>query len=333
MRVLVATSDGVWLARPGQAPEQLGLAGTSCRSVAAIEGVYYAGTARDGLWRSLDEGRTWGSAGLEGQEILTIAAPAGTSDVHVAGRPVEVYRSEAGKGVWEGLNLMSAPNSDTWLLPIRGGTRVLAVSFDAADPLLMYTAVEVGGAIVSDDGGATWRTEVPGGDHDVHRVVAHPAKPEHVFCSTGFTRLGGDEGYYLIEKGGVYRSADRGRTWEWMWSEEWPPYTLSLVMDPWPPHPLFVVAAPEPFASIRQDQGARTEIRMSIDEGKTWTSIGDADHSPSPAFFTGIAVDPERPGGLIACTENGEVWRIDAASRRWEPLATGLGYAQGVAPV
>lgn len=334
MRVLVATRDGVWRVEPGQAPEQLGLEGISCRSVAAIDGVYYAGTARNGLWRSPDEGRTWQLAGLDGQEILTIRPQAGQPRVYAAGRPVEVFRSSDGQNGWQGLNLMTAPDSSTWLLPILpGGPRVLEIGFDTADPQVLYTAVEVGGAIISEDGGQTWRTEVPGGDHDVHRLAGHPSQADKVFCSTGFTRLGGDtgEGYYLIERGGVYRSADRGRTWEWVWTEDAPPYTTALCLDPRPPYPLFVVTAPEPFASIRQEAGARTEIRMTLDEGRTWTPIGDAEHSPSPAFFTGLTSDPERPGGVIASAEDGGVWRIDPETRRWAALATGLSYAQGVA--
>lgn len=331
MRVLVATRDGVWGIRPGQPAEQLGLAGISCRSVAAFDGVYYAGTARDGLWRSSDEGRTWEPAGLAGQEILALASPGNGSGVYAAGRPVEVFCSPDGQTEWRGLNLQAAPDSDTWLLPLAGGTRILAIGFDAENPGMRYVAVEVGGAIVSDDGGASWRTEVPGGDHDVHRVVGHPKQSGVVYCSTGFTRLDGQGGYQLIEKGGVYRSADFGRTWDWAWTEEMQPYTLSLLCDPRPPHPLFVVSAPHPFASIREEGGAKTDLRMTLDEGKTWQSIGDADHSPSPAVFTGLASDPERAGNLLACAEDGGVWRIDPETRRWGALATGLSFAQGIA--
>ena len=216
-------------------------------------------------------------------------------------------------------------------MPLPGGPRVLTVAFDPAEPRVVYSAVEVGGAVISEDGGRTWRTEVPGGDHDVHRVLTHPSRPDLVFCSTGFARLGGEDGFYLEERGGVYRSADRGRTWTWIWSPDQLAYTLSLCIDPRPPHPLFVVAAPHPFASMREGGGARTEILMTLDEGKTWQAIGDADHSPSPVLFTGLAADPERPGGLLASAENGEVWRIDPEARRWELLAGGLSFAQGVA--
>lgn len=330
-RVLVATDDGVWRVAPGQDPERLGPPGLSCRSVASIEGVYYAGGNQNGLWRSADEGRTWRRTECPLSEGWIVTADPGGA-VYASGRPVEVFRSATGEGDWQALDLRSAPDSSTWLLPGQAaGPRVMTVCFDQVEPRVIYTAVEVGGVAISDDGGQTWRTEIPGDAPDIHWLAPHPAQEDLVFCTVGFTRIGGPEGYEIIPRGGAYRSADRGRTWTWAWSPELPQYTRAIVFDPRPPHPLFTVATPRNRMTIQSAGGAQARVLMSIDQGKTWQDVGDADHSPSPALFVGLVPDPERPGGVIVSNEIGEVWRVDAESRRWELLAEGLAPAPMIA--
>ena len=332
MRILVATNNGIWRVEPGHDPERLGPAGVSCRSVASVEGVYYAGGTEGGLWRSVDEGRTWEPVDFPGKEVWTIAAGDGGGQVYAAGRPAELYRSAPGAGDWQALNLRSAPGSDTWMLPGQpAGPRIMTVTFDQVDPRVIYGAVEVGGVTVSEDGGQTWRTEVPGDAPDIHWLAPHPTEPDLIFCTTGFTRIGGAEGYTLIPRGGVYRSPDRGRTWTWEWQPELPQYTRALCFDPRPPHPLFVVATPRNRMTIQTEGGAQARVLMSLDQGKTWSDLGDADHSPAPALFVGLIPDPERAGSVIVSNEIGEVWQVDAETRRWERLAGGLAPAPSLA--
>ena len=316
VRVLVATNDGIWRAEPGYEPERLGPAGVSCRSVASVEGVYYAGGTEGGLWRSADEGQSWEPAGFPGKEVWTIVPGADDGSVYAAGRPTELYRSVKGEADWQPLNLRSAPGSETWMLPGQAaGPRIMTVTFDQVDPRVIYAAVEVGGVTVSEDGGRTWRTEVPGDAPDIHWLAPHPTEPDLIFCTTGFTRIGGPEGYTLIPRGGVYRSVDRGRTWTWEWQPELPQYTRAICFDPRPPYPLFVVGTPRNRMTIQTEGGAQARLLMSLNRGQTWSDLGDAAHAPSPALFVGLVPDPERAGNVLVSNEMGVVWRVDPDAR------------------
>lgn len=330
MQILVATDDGIRRVTPGQTPEVLGPAGLTCRSVGVVDGVYYAGGLGGGLWRSADEGRTWQQTDCPSKEVWDVVEGPGKS-VWTTGRPVEIYRSADGVGGWQGLNLMSAPDSAGWLLPGQAGPRVMTLCFDQVAERVIYAAVEVGGVAVSEDNGATWQTVVPGDAPDLHWLAPHPTEAGVVFCTTGFTRIGGPDGYTLIPRAGTYRSADFGRTWEWAWTPELPQYTRMIRFDPRSPHPLFVVATPRNRMTIQSEGGAQSGVLMTLDQGKTWTDLGGPDGPPAPALFHSLVPDPERAGCVILSNEIGEIWRLDAEARRWELLAQGLTPAPDIA--
>jgi len=70
----------------------------------------------------------------------------------------------------------------------------------------------------------------------------------------------------------------------------------------------------------------------SDDEGRTWRSLGDTAHSPSPTNFFGIIPDPETVGGVLVGTDLGEVWRVSPGGA-WTQLAAGLPDVQAVLPL
>src|SRR5437588_9052880 len=96
-----------------------------------------------------------------------------------------------------------------WFLPYSPGAG--CVRGFAFHGQRVYAAVEVGGALRSDDGGETWRL-AEGSDGnpdfdgppppfvypDVHAIYVHPTSADLVFAATG---------------GGFYRSDDGGQTW------------------------------------------------------------------------------------------------------------------------
>jgi photosystem II stability/assembly factor-like uncharacterized protein len=190
-----------------------GLRDQHVTSVIAREGVILAGT-EDGVFRSEDNGQTWEEAshGLLDRHVRWMAFHPQVSDLEFAGtEPANIFVSHDGGDSWRARpEVGQLRDRFQWSLPYSpeaGCVRGFAFNGRRA-----YAAVEVGGVLVSDDRGETWKL-AEGSDGnpdlegppepfvypDVHSLEAHPSSPELVYAPTG---------------GGFYRSKDGGKTWE-----------------------------------------------------------------------------------------------------------------------
>ena len=182
------------------------------------------------------------------------------------------------------------------------------------------------------DAGASWRFTRPGGNPDIHVIVAHPQRSGLLFTSTGFGRPEGTQEPMEKRIAGVFSSADGGATWEFRWQGMRPPYTRPLCIDPRPPHAVTVASAPVAFSSIRDQGGAQAVLYQRDDARDAWRSLGDAAHSPSAANFHAVAPDPEVTSGVLVGTETGEVWRVSPEAK-WTLLTADLPMVQALLPL
>ncbi len=190
-----------------------GLDGREVTSLVARQGVILAGTT-EGVFRSKDLGKTWSEAskGLKDRHVRWMAFHPDVSDLEFAGtEPANIYVSHDGAISWrECPEVPRLRDQHHWMLPYSpraGCVRGFAFHNNRA-----YAAVEVGGALVSDDRGETWRL-AEGSDGnpdldgppepliypDVHSINVHASSPDLVFAPTG---------------GGFYRSTNGGKTWK-----------------------------------------------------------------------------------------------------------------------
>src|SRR3990172_11211972 len=188
------------------------LAGRPVTSVIAREGVILAGTP-DGVFRSDDLGQNWreASTGLTTRHVRWLANPSDIADFECAGvDPAGIFVSRDGGGSWRASpEVARLRDKHKWFLPYSpeaGCVRGFAFHGSRA-----YAAVEVGGALISDDDGETWRL-AEGSDGkpdldgppepfiypDVHSIEVHPSSPDLVFAPTG---------------GRFLRSAGGGKNW------------------------------------------------------------------------------------------------------------------------
>ena len=181
-RLLTGAIHGVWISDDGATWTPTGLTDPIVTTTAvAPAGVWYAGTSRDGLWRSTDEGATWTRIAFEGRSIhaLTIT-PEGAV---VAAVDDAVFRSGDGGATWTQAAFPS---------PVTPTPRGLLSAPDGT----LYAGMKEG-LFRSDDDGRTWTPDGPEEPAEADLVAALP------------------EGGLLTGSNarGWFRSPDDGRTW------------------------------------------------------------------------------------------------------------------------
>jgi photosystem II stability/assembly factor-like uncharacterized protein len=289
-------------------------------SVAAAKGVIVAG-GTDGIRRSLDQGRSWERVNIDPLHIRWVETSESDSLVCAGTEPAGILVSRDSGRSWNpGKEVFALRDAHGWFLPYSpeaGCVRGFAYAKAATGIARIYAAVEVGGVLVSDDGGESWRL-VEGSDGlpdfsrdlgtmihpDVHSISVHPVRENIVTAPTG---------------GGLYRSHDGGRTWMNMYAC----YIRAVWVDPI--DPAHMIAGPAEGVS------RNGRIKESLDGGKTWINISEHLRTPWPRHMVErfFHIDAD----LYAVLSNGALLRRSAAKNRWESVLEEIGEVKALASV
>ena len=259
----------------------------------------------NGVYRSLDAGRTWTSMGLEETHHIgrIVVDPRDPSVVYVAalGRlwgPNEargVYRTrDAGKS-WQKVLAIDAETGVVDLLLDPNGRDLIAAAYQRRRRAFGFVGGGTGSGLYrSSDGGDSWQRLGEGLPTGViGRIGLAQARSEP------------DVVYAIIEHrtaGGVYRSDDRGRSWRRTNPlNPRPMYYSNVRVDPTNPDRVWVLDA---------------YLFRSIDGGKTFSSdsTGEGIHVDHHAMW----IDPSDPehmllgndGGLYLTRDGARSWRF-----------------------
>jgi len=281
------------------------LEGQRVTSVTSHEGLILAGTT-DGIYRSVDEGRTWveASAGLSQRHVRWLAYHPDVSGLAFAGtEPAAIFTSQDGGISWkECPEVAGLRDEHGWFLPYSpaaGCVRGFAFHGERG-----CAAVEVGGVLRSDDQGASWRLAdgsdgnpsfsgppAPFVHPDIHSLHVHPSSPDLVDAPTG---------------GGFYRSFDGGRTWELLYRC----YCRAARTDP--ADPAHLILGPADGVS------SNGRIEESRDGGRTWKSASEGLEVPwrnhMVERFTQVGSE------LFAVLSNGEVLSTHLPALEWQRI-------------
>lgn len=196
----------------------------------------YAGTEHSGLFYTENGGARWLRANPNVPKMMLFTVLALNGGVLVGTVPSAVYASKSGG--WrelEGVRANSAGASFPPSPELQSRTRYL--TFDPASPDRLYAGIEVGGLLLSDDGGNTWQPANEGlTDMDVHEVLACKKTKDMVFAACGdkafcsfdraarweeITPQSHDYGMSLAEdgSGAVYLGSAKGRPNTWIREE------------------------------------------------------------------------------------------------------------------
>jgi photosystem II stability/assembly factor-like uncharacterized protein len=230
--VFVSTDGGVTFA-----PASTGLPGLATQVVAAGPGAtVHAGLFLGGVATSTDGGGSWRpgtGADIEFESLMAIAAEPVGGRVYAGSYTGRFFRSDDGGSTWDSMGFR-LPHATIW-----------GLAPDPGKPGRVLAATELG-VYRSGTAGEAWRRSSRGLPNTGVRVVAFAGSAPSVV-------------YAGLDRRGVFRSSDGGRSWR---PAGLPGSTvLSLAVDP--RQPSVVYAATRSGGAYRSDNGGRTWKRLA----------------------------------------------------------------------
>ncbi|MDH4044900.1 MAG: glycosyl hydrolase [Gemmatimonadota bacterium] len=257
----------------------------------------------NGVYKSTDAGRTWQHMGLEDtHHVARIQIHPGNPDIVYVAAVGRLWGANAERGVFR-----TTDGGKTWakVLYVDEHTGAIDLVMDPGDPNTLFAAMYQrqrtgwgfngggpgSGIHRTTDGGATWielTVGLPEGDKgriglDIYRgdgnlVYAVVEADARAPGRGGFGQQGGDE----ARQNGVYRSWDRGDTWEQVSeTNNRPMYYSQIRVDPNDPNRIYLGGA---------------NLYRSSDGGKTFTAdAARGVHSDHHALW----IDPHNSSHLI----------------------------------
>jgi len=186
----------------------------------------------------------------------------------------------------------AATRTETWEPrgPTNIGGRVTSMAVDPTDANIVYTAAAEGGVLRSLDGGQHWtplfdqQATISVGD-----VAVDPSQPTVIYAGTGEVNPGG--GSVAYGGTGIYRSLDRGGTWEPLGLEN-SGSIGRIVVDPTDSQRIFVAAMGRLWAP-NPERG----VYRTTDGGETWDRVLYINDSTG---CVDIIQRPDNPNVLLA---------------------------------
>jgi photosystem II stability/assembly factor-like uncharacterized protein len=320
----LATSAGLFIV--SQANDNWNVVGhtltdKSLTAVVASGGLILAGTA-EGIWRSSDNGRSWKES-IETLAIRHVRWMSGSADtpsiILVGTEPAGIFVSrDSGKTWRQGAAVEELRDKNGWFLPYSpeaGCVRGFAIAESGPHEARVYAAVEVGGVLISDDGGQKWHL-AEGSDGkpdlsrasdaiihpDVHSISVHPSSSDLVTTATG---------------GGLYRSTDGGRTWKCIYRC----YIRAAWVDPHDAR--HIIAGPADGVS------RNGRILETLDGGQSWQPASVGMNGPWPRHMVERFYHCGK--NLFAILSNGELWSRSSGQTVWQRILAEVSGIQAMA--
>lgn len=314
-----------------------------------------------GMWKSVDKGKTWISAGLkDSRHITRIQIHPTNPDIVYASVLGHLFGPNPKRGIYK-----STDGGSTWkrVLFVSDEVGAVDIEMDPTNPRILYASMwrvlrtpyslESGGPgsgiWKSTDSGETWKEitgnqGLPRGMIGINKVTVSPANPDRVWA------------IIEAEEGGVFRSEDAGKIWTrvneerklrqraWyytriyadskdencvyvlnvqFWKSQDGGETFESIRTPHGDHHDLWIAPEDPERMIIGDDGG---AQISFDGGNTWSTY----YNQPTAQFYRVTTDNHFPYRIYGAQQDNSTVRIlhrsdgrTISENDWEPTAGG----------
>jgi photosystem II stability/assembly factor-like uncharacterized protein len=233
-----------------------------------------------------------------------------------------LFRSTDGGGSWSELRGLRTHESASSWQPGAGGMCLHTIVVDPTDPARIVVAISAAGAFRSDDRGETWRPinhglrseNIPNPTaevgHCVHRIAAHPSRPEVLFMQKHWD---------------VMRSDDGGASWREVSGDLPSDFGFPIDVHAHEPETIYVV----PIKSDSEHYPPEGKLRVyrSRTGGHEWEPLTNG--LPQRDCYVNVlrdamAVDALDPCGVYFGTTGGQVYASADGGDSWAPIVRDL---------
>ena len=236
--------------------------------------------------------------------------------------PAALFESRDGGETWM-LNrgLYDHPHRARWQ-PGGGGLCLHTILPDATDRDRMFVAISTGGVYRTDDGGRSWQARnhgvraqfLPDPNPEfgqcVHKVVAHPARPERLFLQNHW---------------GLYRSDDGGDSWKDIARGVPSDFGFCMAMHPHDDETVYIV--PIESDEFRCTPEGKLRVYRTRNAGGSWEALTRGlpqKDALECVLRDAMSVDHMNPAGVYFGTRSGMVYGSPDGGTSWSKLMGGL---------
>jgi serine/threonine protein kinase/photosystem II stability/assembly factor-like uncharacterized protein len=346
--IMVGTNKGAFLLRSSRDRARWDVAGPYFHGQGVYAMTYDGRNGRHRLWMSTnsllwgtflrssdDFGRSWtnpleasirfptdSGAALRNIWQICLGRTEEPETLYCGVEPAALFESRDGGESWSLIRgLYEHPHRPRWI-PSNGGLFLHTIVPDAAERSRMYVAVSAAGVYRTEDDGKTWQArnsgvrvvflpeKYPEYGQCVHKIVLHPARPERLFLQNHW---------------GIYRSDNRGDSWQDIARGLPSDFGFGMVMHPHDPDTVYIL--PVESDEFRCTPDGHLRVYRTRNAGASWDAL-ERGLPQKGAYETilrdAFSSDSLDPAGIYFGTRSGKLYASRDEGKSWKKILEGL---------